>query len=174
MAPQSQLTDEIVKLGVEAKAKDVEVTVECSLFEFYNGAIKDVAFQRSVVYENNDGSHIVQAEIKVEVKPGYSDKTTLRFPQLGNRTFGAHPSDLVINFKLTPLNGGFSREGDDLVYTENVTLIEALSPKPVSIKTLDGRTLSVTPNELITPQTRLVVSNEGIPLAPIGELVIDT
>jgi DnaJ family protein B protein 13 len=46
LAPQSQLMDEVVKLGVEAKAQDVEVTVECSLFEFYNGAIKDVAYQR--------------------------------------------------------------------------------------------------------------------------------
>jgi DnaJ family protein B protein 4 len=166
--------NEIVKIGAQAKAKDVEVTVECSLFEFYNGTIKEVSFERSVVNENNDGSHAVQAEIKVEVKPGYSEKTTLRFPQLGHRTFGAHPSDLVIKFKLNEVNGGFSREGDDLVYHENVTLLEALSPKPVSIKTLDGRTLNVTPNELITPQTRLVVSNEGMPLAPSGELVIDT
>ena len=60
------------------------------------------------------------------------------------------------------------------MYFENVTLLEALSPKTVSIKTLDGRTLSVTPNELITPQTRLVVSNEGMPLSPTGELIIDT
>jgi len=81
---------------------------------------------------------------------------------------------LVIKFKLTSLNGGFSREGDDLVYFENVTLLEALSPKPVQIKTLDGRILSVTPNELITPQTRLVVLNEGMPLAPTGEVVNDT
>ncbi len=71
---------EIVKLGAQAKAQDVEVTVECSLFEFYNGALKDVSYERSVVYENNDGSHVDQAEIKVAIKPGYSDKTVLRFP----------------------------------------------------------------------------------------------
>ncbi len=81
---------------------------------------------------------------------------------------------MVIKFQLTPHNGGFTREGDDLVYFENVTLLEALSPKPVQIKTLDGRTLSVTPNELVTPQTKLVVQNEGMPLAPTGEIVIDT
>ena len=32
----------------------------------------------------------------------------------------------------------------------------------------------MTPNELITPQTRLVVLNEGMPLAPTGEIVVDT
>jgi hypothetical protein len=36
--------NEIVKLGAQAKAEDVEVTVECSLYEFYNGALKDVPF----------------------------------------------------------------------------------------------------------------------------------
>lgn len=98
----------------------------------------------------------------------------LRFPHLGNRTYGAEASDVVVKFKFSPLSGGFTREGDDLVYCENVTLLEAFTPKPVSIKTLDGRTLSVTPNELITPQTRLVVENEGMPHSPSGEVVVDT
>ena len=129
----------------------MEVFVECSLYEFYNGAVKEVAFERTIVYENNEGSYVAPAEIKVEVKPGYSDQTVLRFPQLGNRTQGAQSSDLVVKFRLSNVNGGFTREGDDLVFVETLTLIQAFSPSPVSIKTLDGRFLSVTPNELITP-----------------------
>jgi DnaJ-class molecular chaperone len=58
LAPQSSLMKEIVNLGAAAKAKDVDVTVECSLFEFYNGALKEVAFERTVVYENNEGYHV--------------------------------------------------------------------------------------------------------------------
>ena len=103
----------------------MEVFVECSLYEFYNGAVKEVAFERSVVYENNEDSYVDTADIKIEVKPGYSDQTVLRFPLLGNRTQSAHPSDLVVRFKLSNVNGGFTREGDDLVYFENVTLLEA-------------------------------------------------
>ena len=54
---------EIEKLAQEAKAEDVKVTVECSLFEFYNGAVKEVTFERSVVYENNEGTYQEQADI---------------------------------------------------------------------------------------------------------------
>jgi hypothetical protein len=38
------LLDEIAKIGLKNKAQDVEVTVQCSLFEFYNGAIKEVTY----------------------------------------------------------------------------------------------------------------------------------
>jgi len=63
MEPKSLLMTEIEKLAQEAKAEDVKVTVECSLFEFYNGAVKEVTFERSVVYENNEGTYQEQADI---------------------------------------------------------------------------------------------------------------
>jgi len=63
MEPKSLLMAEIEKLAQEAKAEDVKVTVECSLFEFYNGAVKEVTFERSVVYENNEGTYQEQADI---------------------------------------------------------------------------------------------------------------
>ena len=52
----------------------------------------------------------------------------VRFPQLGNRTQGAQSSDLVVKFRLSDVNGGFTREGDDLVFVETLTLIQAFSP----------------------------------------------
>lgn len=88
----------------------------------------------------------------VSVKPGYGEHTTLRFPRHGNKAFGAHASDLIVKFKLTKdACGGFMRDGNDLVYHVNIDLIEALESKPASIKTLDGRSILVTPNESITP-----------------------
>ncbi len=60
-------------------------------------------------------------------------------------------SDLVIKFKLQEPSGGFVREGDNLIYFVNLSLVEALECKPVTIQTLDGRSILVTPNETITP-----------------------
>jgi DnaJ-class molecular chaperone len=57
---------------------------------------------------------------------------------------------------------------------ENITLKDALAPQALKIKTLDGRTLAVTPNEVITPQSKFVIENEGMPRAQTGEIVIDT
>lgn len=87
----------------------------------------------------------------VSVKPGYGEHTTLRFPKHGNKAFGAHASDLIVKFRLAGYDGGFVRDGNNLVYHVNIDLIEALESKPASIKTLDGRSILVTPNESISP-----------------------
>lgn len=50
------------------------------------------------------------------MKPGYSEKTVLRFPGLGNEAVGAFSSDLVIRFEQIESIGGFVRDGDDLVF----------------------------------------------------------
>ncbi len=61
-----------------------------------------------------------------------------------------------------------------MVYFVNLTLVEALESKPVTIKTLDGRSILVTPNEMITPQTNVVLENEGMPSGLTGNFVVDT
>jgi len=137
----------------KAQAEDIEVTVECSLYEFYNGALKEVIYYPVQVFEGSDETEEVEKSITVQVKPGYGEHTTLRFPKHGNKAYGAHPSDLIVKFALKEPTGGFVRSGDDLYYHVDLSLIEALESKPANIKTLDGRSLLVTPNEMITPQT---------------------
>ncbi len=112
--------------------------------------------------------------LTVTVKPGYGEHTTLRFERFGNHSHGAHPSDLLIRFKQAQPDGGFTRDHDTLYYSVDVTLQEAFELKPAQIKTLDGRFLLVTPNEIITPQTRVVIANEGMPASHTGNFVQDT
>jgi DnaJ-class molecular chaperone len=69
---------------------------------------------------------------------------------------------------------GYQRRGDDLVVTHTCTLQEALAMNPVSIETLDNRTVFVTPQEIVSPQTECVVPCEGMPCAPSGDIVADT
>jgi len=109
----------------------------------------------------------------VHVKPGFGEHTTLRFHKMGNKAFGAHTSDLVVNFKLKEPCGGFVRDGDDLIYHVNLSLIEALESKPSSIKTLDGRSVLITPNEQICPQTQVCIEGEGMPAEMTGNFVVD-
>jgi len=60
------------------------MTVECTLEEFYNGAIKQVDFSRQVVI--HDAKSIVsdRQTQQVEVKPGFSASTELVFKKMGN------------------------------------------------------------------------------------------
>lgn len=68
----------------------------------------------------------------------------------------------------------YKREGDDLIYTHTLTLIEALEMQPVAVNTLDNRRVFVAPTEVISPQTELRVPGEGMPRAVTGDIVVDT
>lgn len=154
---------EIAAVEKKARAADIEVTVECSLYEFYNGALKEIFYNVTEGAEGSDETEEIEKSISVQVKPGYNEQTTLRFPRFGNKAFGAHPSDLIVKFSLKEPCGGFVRQGDDLYYHVDLSLIEAFESKPVTVKTLDGRSILVTPNEMITPQTKVCLEGEGMP-----------
>ena len=53
---------------------------------------------------------------------------------------------------------------DDLVYTATITLTDALCAKPLKLDTLDGRTIKVSMEEIVTPSTVKVVRGEGMPM----------
>jgi DnaJ-class molecular chaperone len=73
MAASNSAMTEAVKLQTNFKAPDVEVTVQCSLFEFYNGAFKEVSFERAYIHSNEEGIKTCEDEITIEVQPGYSE-----------------------------------------------------------------------------------------------------
>lgn len=100
----------------------------------------------------------------IEVKPGYSEHTTLTFAQRGNEAEGHKASNLVIHFKQAA-HPFLRRKENDLIYTHSVTLEQALLSEPVKIKALDGRQIIATIDEIITPQTIKVVEGEGMPIA---------
>ena len=96
-------------------------------------------------------SKIVSRSFNIEVKPGYGEHTTIRYPERGHESFGAKPSDVIVKFKLEHADTKFSRKGNDLVYVHTCTLLEALESKPFTLQTLDSRILAITPYEALTP-----------------------
>ena len=82
-----------------ARAQDVLVELPCTLFEFYNGAIKKCNYERKVLIDPSQGNTKPVAEsLKIEVLPGYSEKTRLVFSGRGHESFGAHTSNLIVTF----------------------------------------------------------------------------
>jgi len=57
-----------------------------------------------------------------------------------------------------------TNEGKDLVYSHNISLVEALRSEPVEINTLDDRKLIITMDEIISPQTIKLIKGEGMPI----------
>lgn len=67
-----------------SKAKDVTVTLKCSLAEFYNGSAKCVKYHKERVQPDGRTKFTVAQEQLVEVKPGYSEKTVLTYAKKGH------------------------------------------------------------------------------------------
>ena len=146
------------------KPEDITVTLGCTLHEFYNGCLKKAAYERQVLLHDGKTTREAREEVTVEVKPGYSESTVLTFANKGNEAQGHKPSKLVIKFTLAP-HESYRRKNNDLIYTHQISLEEALQSQPVKIKALDGRTIITTIDEIITPQTVKLIDGEGMPIS---------
>ena len=89
----------------------------------------------------------------IEVKPGYDTDTVITYPSKGNQAFAQPQSSLVIKFELddTDTPNNFRRKGDNLHYTVNMSLEEALISHPIHFTTLDGRSINIALDNMITP-----------------------
>lgn len=105
----------------------------------------------------------VEEILTIEVKPGWKKGTKITFEEKGNEQPDMIPADIVfiIDEKPHPV---FTREGNDLIATKNISLAEALTGCTVQLKTLDGRNLSIPINTVIHPNYEEVVPKEGMPL----------
>lgn len=96
--------------------KEIEISLECTLHELYNGCLKKVSYEREVLLYDGKSTRSQKEEISVEVKPGFSEKTVLTFASKGNEAEGHKPSKLIIKFVQIP-NENYRRKDNDLIYT---------------------------------------------------------
>lgn len=106
----------------------------------------------------------VEEILTIEVKAGWKKGTKITFPEKGNEQPNVVPADLVFVIDEKPHNV-FKRDGNDLIFTQKVPLAEALTGTTVTLTTLDGRTLTIPCNEIITPGYEKVIPKEGMPIA---------
>lgn len=102
--------------------------------------------------------------LTIDVKPGWKKGTKITFPEKGNEQPGVIPADIVfiIDEKPHPL---FKRpDGNDLIFTQKISLVEALTGYTVHLTTLDGRSLTRPINTIIHPDYEEVVRGEGMPI----------
>ncbi|KAL5721040.1 hypothetical protein ACHQM5_013648 [Ranunculus cassubicifolius] len=101
--------------------------------------------------------------LTIEIRPGWKKGTKITFPEKGNEQRGLIPSDLVFIIDEKP-HGIYKRDGNDLVVTQKLSLVEALTGYTVQLTTLDGRSLTVPVNSVISPSYEEIVKGEGMPI----------
>lgn len=100
----------------------------------------------------------------IEIKPGWKKGTKLTFPEKGNEEPGIIPADIIFVVEEKP-HPVFKRDGNDLVFSQEITLLEALTGKSIDLITLDGRTLMIPLTDIINPDHEIVVPNEGMSIS---------
>jgi len=145
--------------GPPPKAPDATHALKCSLEELFAGATKRVKLTRTV------GGARVEEVLTIDVKPGWKAGTKVRFEGKGDARPGVGaPGDVVFVVEERP-HPVFKRDGDTLVVTARVPLVDALCGASVSVTTLDGRPLTVTTTGVATPTATKVVKGEGMPIS---------
>jgi DnaJ-class molecular chaperone len=66
------------------KLDDIEITLNCSLEEFYEGSLRSVEFQRNETDHNPKVAILKTRSRHVQINPGFSDKTVLVFKGEGH------------------------------------------------------------------------------------------
>lgn len=152
--------------------------VECTLAELYNGCEKKVNYSRVVLNADRVSSSRTELKKRIEIRRGYSSSSQIVFPGEGNESSSFSNSkiqvgDLIFQIVEVP-HRDFKRNGHDLIYKAKVTLLQALLAEPISIvnykqTTLDGRIISVSFDQIISPKSKKLVENEGMPILKDNE-----
>jgi DnaJ-class molecular chaperone len=129
--------------------KDLHITLDCSIAELYIGCI------RTINYENKSK--------QLEIKPGFVDGHTVVLIEEISHGFDDIHRQIIVHIKQIP-HSQCTRKGNDLIYKHNISLADALNASSVKHKTFDGRTLNISVDEIITPQSVKVVEGEGMPV----------
>ncbi|KAG8385513.1 hypothetical protein BUALT_Bualt03G0053100 [Buddleja alternifolia] len=144
------------------KAPAIEQKLPCILEELYKGTTKRMKISREI-YDASGKTLPVEEILTIDIKPGWKKGTKITFPEKGNEQPNVIPSDLVFVIDEKP-HSVFTRDGNDLVVTQKISLAEALSGYTVHLTTLDGRNLTIPVNSVISPNYEEVVPREGMPI----------
>ncbi|EFJ36802.1 hypothetical protein SELMODRAFT_230025 [Selaginella moellendorffii] len=135
----------------------------CSLEELYTGSTRKMKISRNIA-DPSGKTMPVEEFLTIDVKPGWKKGTKITFPEKGNEQPNLIPADIVFVIDEKP-HDVFKRDGNDLVMTQKVSLADALTGTTITVNTLDGRTLTIPINDIISPGYEKIVPREGMPIA---------
>lgn len=134
----------------------IEMDCFVTLEELYNGCTKVFKVRRDLIDADQQLIHYDDL-LTVNVGKGWKDGTKC--------TFDRNPKDVsgkvIFTIKSLP-HKVYSRDGDNLLHTANITLIESLSGYRFDLDTLDKRTLHIPVDEIVHPKYKKVMPREGM------------
>ncbi|XP_020230884.1 dnaJ homolog subfamily B member 4 [Cajanus cajan] len=151
--------------GPRRKAPSIENALLCSLEELYKGTTRKMKISREVTLASGR-TFPVEEILNIEIHPGWKKGTKITFPEKGNQQPNVIAADLVFIIDEKP-HSVFTRDGNDLVVTQKISLreAEALTGYTIQLTTLDGRDLNIAINNVTDPDYEEVITGEGMPIS---------
>ncbi len=158
------------------KMPTLEANLYVSLEELYAGAIKKQKVTRQVLSDDMKTTTPEEKILTIDVQPGWKEGTRLTFPDAGDEGVNMKPGDIVLTLKEKP-HPRFTRRKMDIVFTAQISLLQALSGCTIDVEMLDTRTIPIAIDQIVSPGYVKVVPGEGLPSAKNvqvkGNLIIE-
>ncbi|XP_078170430.1 uncharacterized protein LOC144564705 [Carex rostrata] len=145
------------------KAPPIEHRLVCTLEELYSGTVKTIRLTRDVLVSS--GRKIVATEmLTMNILPGARKGTRFIFEEKGSEAPNTTPADIIVTIDQEP-HAVYTREGDDLIISETISLWEVFTCScSLDLTTLDRRKLAVPINCVSFPPFReKIIPREGMP-----------
>jgi DnaJ-class molecular chaperone len=151
------------------KCPPIEVRLPVSLEDVFYGAVRRAVWTCTHAGTAALGAAVTATTDSHEVRVEKGAKTGDRFVLAGrgNSAAGFARGDVVVVVDVVP-HSRFRREGDDLVTKAEISLSDALCGTTVTVRTMEGRELSILVDEIVYPGYRTRVAREGLPAPASG------
>lgn len=153
------------------RTRDININMNVSLVDLYNGVKKKIAIRRKRL--KNIHGQVVQVEEKkkfvVNVLPGMKDEQVIRFSKESDEQEGYETGDIVITIHENA-NETFERDGDNLFVIKQIGLYEAYTTitkhTPIVIKHIDGTYMECLPTESLLHENNGMrkITGKGMPI----------
>ena len=113
---------------------------------------------------NGSKTMILKKHLDCYVRPGSAPGTSISFKNEADWVPDCTDvGDLVVFVNCKNEEGIFRREGNNLIMKKSITLLEALTSTIFYFKHLDDRVIRIKHNEIIKPNQKMLVKDEGMP-----------
>eukprot|EP00128_Syssomonas_multiformis_P014178 Colp12_sorted_trinity150504_noHs@4475 len=148
--------------GIQPQDPPLEREIALTLEELYMGTTKKMKVSKRVMNPDGQTSTVKDRILTIDIRPGWRAGTKITFPKEGDQGPNNIPADIV--FIVTEKkHERFQRHGNDLIHTTQIPLARALTGTVIDLQTLDGRTLNIPVNDIVSPSYVKVVAGEGMP-----------
>ena len=147
--------------GTVGQKRAVSVDLNLTLEELYTGCIKKRKISRTSRTVARDSEKLLE----ISVVPGWKAGTKITFSGEGDEIGNSGQcQDLVfiVREKKHPL---FARDGSNLILKSDLSLKDALCGFNMEIPGLDGQTMKVKVDDIITRGTSKVIRGAGMPIS---------